>query len=114
ISSSQNNSEVLNIGDKAPFVTENEFDLSAMNNESKKDLPIAPTNDEYPVNEMEVSKGKRERTSDSEGRPPKAGSKGAFTKDIRLLMYGFGDEPIPATDSINVMEELVTDYITEM
>ncbi|CAG8621057.1 35172_t:CDS:2, partial [Racocetra persica] len=66
ISSSQNNSEVLNIGDKAPFVTENEFDLSAMNNESKKDHPIALTNDEYPVNEIEVSKGKRERTSDSE------------------------------------------------
>ncbi|CAG8671758.1 2166_t:CDS:2, partial [Cetraspora pellucida] len=65
-SSSQNNSEALNIGDKVPFVTENEFDLSTMNSESKKDNPVAPTIDEYPVNEIEVSKGKRERTSDSE------------------------------------------------
>ncbi|CAG8514332.1 10677_t:CDS:2 [Acaulospora morrowiae] len=48
------------------------------------------------------------------GRPPKTGNKGLFTKDIRLLMYGFGDEPNPAPDSINVMEELVVDYITEM
>jgi len=29
-------------------------------------------------------------------------------------MYGFGDEPDPAPDTINVMEELVNDYITEM
>ncbi|GBC26054.2 transcription initiation factor TFIID subunit 13 [Rhizophagus irregularis DAOM 181602=DAOM 197198] len=47
------------------------------------------------------------------GRPPK-GNKGVFTKDLRLLMYGFGDEPDPAPDTVNVMEELVNDYITEM
>lgn len=71
------------------------------------------------------------------GRPPK-GNKGVFTKDckynfqtykisfedrfsrsfyfflVRLLMYGFGDEPDPAPDTVNVMEELVNDYITEM
>ncbi|RIA92060.1 transcription factor TFIID complex subunit Taf13, partial [Glomus cerebriforme] len=47
------------------------------------------------------------------GRPPK-GNKGIFTKDLRLLMYGFGDEPDPAPDTVNVMEELVNDYITEM
>jgi transcription initiation factor TFIID subunit 13 len=29
-------------------------------------------------------------------------------------MYGFGDEPDPAPDTVNVMEELVNDYITEM
>ncbi|CAG8591652.1 32357_t:CDS:2 [Gigaspora margarita] len=65
-SNSQNNSEALNIDDKAPFVTD---DLSAMNTEPKIDNPVAPTEDEYSVNEMEVSKGKRERscTSDSEG-----------------------------------------------
>ena len=37
-----------------------------------------------------------------------------MTHSVRLLMYGFGDEPNPAMDSINVMEELVVDYITEM
>ena len=29
-------------------------------------------------------------------------------------MYGFGDESDPAPDTVNVMEELVIDYITEM
>jgi len=29
-------------------------------------------------------------------------------------MYGFGDEPDPAYDTVAVMEELVVDYITEM
>jgi len=33
---------------------------------------------------------------------------------VRLLMYGFGDESDPAPDTVNVMEELVIDYITEM
>ncbi|MBM6387864.1 MAG: hypothetical protein JSY10_28520 [Paenibacillus sp.] len=29
-------------------------------------------------------------------------------------MYGFGDVPTPASDSIAVMDDLVIDYITEM
>lgn len=29
-------------------------------------------------------------------------------------MYGFGDVPNPAADSIAVMDDLVIDYITEM
>ncbi|KAI9351868.1 transcription initiation factor IID, 18kD subunit-domain-containing protein [Pilaira anomala] len=40
--------------------------------------------------------------------------KGMFSKDLRLLMYGFGDVPTPASDSIAVMDDLVIDYITEM
>ncbi|CAJ0874299.1 13619_t:CDS:2 [Entrophospora sp. SA101] len=44
--------------------------------------------------------------ADRRGRPPKS-TKGIFQKDLRLLMYGFGDEPDPAPDTIAVMEELV-------
>ncbi|KAI8889495.1 TFIID-18kDa-domain-containing protein [Backusella circina FSU 941] len=40
--------------------------------------------------------------------------KGMFAKDLKLLMYGFGDVPNPASDSISVMDDLVIDYITEM
>ncbi|KAI9310239.1 transcription initiation factor IID, 18kD subunit-domain-containing protein [Dichotomocladium elegans] len=40
--------------------------------------------------------------------------KGMFAKDLKLLMYGFGDVPNPATDSITVMDDLVIMYITEM
>ncbi|CAO3641612.1 unnamed protein product [Mucor hiemalis] len=40
--------------------------------------------------------------------------KGMFSKDLRLLMYGFGDVTNPAADSIAVMDDLVIDYITDM
>ncbi|CAG8505787.1 546_t:CDS:2 [Paraglomus occultum] len=47
------------------------------------------------------------------GRPPKE-KKGLFAKDLRLLMYGFGDVVNPAPDTVNVLEEMVIDYITDM
>ncbi|KAL1935458.1 hypothetical protein VTP01DRAFT_4598 [Rhizomucor pusillus] len=40
--------------------------------------------------------------------------KGMFAKDLKLLMYGFGDVPNPAADSISVMDDLVITYISEM
>ncbi|KAI8138114.1 transcription initiation factor IID, 18kD subunit-domain-containing protein [Fennellomyces sp. T-0311] len=40
--------------------------------------------------------------------------RGMFAKDLKLLMYGFGDVPNPASDSIAVMDDLVINYITEM
>ncbi|KAI8344482.1 transcription initiation factor IID, 18kD subunit-domain-containing protein [Chlamydoabsidia padenii] len=40
--------------------------------------------------------------------------KGMFAKDLKLLMYGFGDSPNPSADSIALMDDLVIDYITEM
>ncbi|KAI9256655.1 transcription initiation factor IID, 18kD subunit-domain-containing protein [Phascolomyces articulosus] len=40
--------------------------------------------------------------------------KGMFAKDLKLLMYGFGDVSNPASDSIAVMDDLVMNYITEM
>ncbi|KAI8070841.1 transcription initiation factor IID, 18kD subunit-domain-containing protein [Gongronella butleri] len=40
--------------------------------------------------------------------------KGMFSKDLKLLMYGFGDVPHPSADSIALMDDLVIDYISEM
>ncbi|KAI8350878.1 transcription initiation factor IID, 18kD subunit-domain-containing protein [Choanephora cucurbitarum] len=40
--------------------------------------------------------------------------KGMFSKDLKLLMYGFGDVANPAADSVAVMDDLVIDYITDM
>ncbi|KAJ8661882.1 hypothetical protein O0I10_002213 [Lichtheimia ornata] len=40
--------------------------------------------------------------------------KGMFAKDLKLLMYGFGDVANPASDSISVMDDLVIMYISEM
>ncbi|KAI8054459.1 transcription initiation factor IID, 18kD subunit-domain-containing protein [Syncephalis plumigaleata] len=40
--------------------------------------------------------------------------KRVFTKDLRLMMFGFGDVPHPDMDTVNVLEEMVIDYITDM
>ncbi|KZS99227.1 TFIID-18kDa-domain-containing protein [Sistotremastrum niveocremeum HHB9708] len=37
--------------------------------------------------------------------------KGVFVKDLRNLMYGFGDEFHAAPDTVNVMEEILIEYI---
>ena len=30
------------------------------------------------------------------------------------MMYGFGDEQVPFTESVDLLEDLVVEYITEM
>ena len=33
---------------------------------------------------------------------------------VKLLMYAFGDDPNPNPESVNILEEIVTEYINEM
>src|SRR6266545_2475385 len=33
---------------------------------------------------------------------------------VRSLMYGFGDDRNPANDTVNVMEEILIEYITDV
>ncbi|VDB83005.1 unnamed protein product [Peniophora sp. CBMAI 1063] len=40
--------------------------------------------------------------------------KGLFAKELRSLMYGFGDDRNPASDTVNVMEEILVEYITDI
>ncbi|KAI0054103.1 TFIID-18kDa-domain-containing protein [Auriscalpium vulgare] len=40
--------------------------------------------------------------------------KGLFTKELRSLMYGFGDDRNPANDTVNVMEEILVEYIADI
>ncbi|KAF9012510.1 transcription initiation factor IID, 18kD subunit-domain-containing protein [Cyathus striatus] len=40
--------------------------------------------------------------------------RGLFTKELRNLMYGFGDDRNPANDTVNVMEEILIEYITDI
>lgn len=37
-----------------------------------------------------------------------------FSRELRLMMYGFGDVSQPLDESVDVMEELVVNYITEL
>ncbi|KAG9019636.1 hypothetical protein FRB90_011982 [Tulasnella sp. 427] len=47
------------------------------------------------------------------GRKPTT-FKGAFVKDLRNMMYGFGDDPNPAPDTVNVMEEILMEFIADV
>ncbi|KAJ7774575.1 transcription initiation factor IID, 18kD subunit-domain-containing protein [Mycena maculata] len=40
--------------------------------------------------------------------------RGLFTKELKNLMYGFGDDRNPANDTVNVMEEILLEYITDV
>ena len=37
-----------------------------------------------------------------------------FCFAVRCMMYGFGDEQVPFTESVDLLEDLVVEYITEM
>jgi len=43
-----------------------------------------------------------------------ANFKGLFSKELKSLMYGFGDDRNPANDTVNVMEEILVEYITDV
>ncbi|KAI9284565.1 transcription initiation factor IID, 18kD subunit-domain-containing protein [Umbelopsis sp. AD052] len=40
--------------------------------------------------------------------------KGMFLKDLKPMIYGAGDVPQPASDTVALMDDLIIDYITEM
>jgi transcription initiation factor TFIID subunit 13 len=37
-----------------------------------------------------------------------------FSKELRCMMYGFGDDQNPYTESVDMLEDLVIGYITEV
>ncbi|XP_056642247.1 transcription initiation factor TFIID subunit 13 isoform X1 [Diorhabda carinulata] len=43
-----------------------------------------------------------------------AGRKRLFSKELRCMMYGFGDDQNPYTESVDIIEDLVIEFITEM
>lgn len=40
--------------------------------------------------------------------------RGAFAKDLAYMMYGFGDAKEPDPDSIELMEDMLVDYLTNV
>ena len=38
----------------------------------------------------------------------------SFFFAVRCMMYGFGDDQNPYTESVDLLEDLVIEYITEM
>ncbi|XP_023727437.1 transcription initiation factor TFIID subunit 13 [Cryptotermes secundus] len=43
-----------------------------------------------------------------------SGRKRFFSKELRCMMYGFGDDQNPYTESVDLLEDLVIEFITEM
>ncbi|KAI6036557.1 hypothetical protein BKA83DRAFT_4164544, partial [Pisolithus microcarpus] len=43
-----------------------------------------------------------------------ANFRGLFTKELKSLMYGFGDDRNPANDTVNVMEEILVEFIVDV
>ncbi|XP_033119757.1 transcription initiation factor TFIID subunit 13-like [Anneissia japonica] len=37
-----------------------------------------------------------------------------FSKELRCMMYGFGDDQNPYTESVDLLDDLVMEFITEM
>ncbi|KII88466.1 hypothetical protein PLICRDRAFT_140722 [Plicaturopsis crispa FD-325 SS-3] len=54
-------------------------------------------------------------TGGATGRGRKqANFKGLFNRELKSLMYGFGDDRNPANDTVNVMEEILVEFITDV
>nr|CAD7459873.1 unnamed protein product [Timema tahoe] len=43
-----------------------------------------------------------------------SGRKRLFSKELRCMMFGFGDDQNPYTESVDLIEDLVIEFITEM
>ncbi|KAK7598078.1 hypothetical protein V9T40_006313 [Parthenolecanium corni] len=46
--------------------------------------------------------------------PSSGGRKRMFSKELRCMMYGFGDDQNPYTESVDFLEDLVIEFITDM
>ena len=40
--------------------------------------------------------------------------RGLFTEDLRRIMYGYGDDADPLKETVNIVEDIVIEYISEM
>eukprot|EP01092_Planopodium_desertum_P004797 TRINITY_DN2031_c0_g1_i1.p1 TRINITY_DN2031_c0_g1~~TRINITY_DN2031_c0_g1_i1.p1 ORF type:complete len:111 (-),score=0.73 TRINITY_DN2031_c0_g1_i1:46-378(-) len=50
----------------------------------------------------------------TEPQPRGSKRKKYFTKELRVLMYAYGDVKNPLSETVDVMEELVLEYLTTM
>jgi len=51
---------------------------------------------------------------DVEEDAPLEKRKKMFTKELRCMMYGFGDDQNPYSESVDLLEDLVVEFVSEM
>eukprot|EP01124_Arcella_intermedia_P001404 TRINITY_DN10763_c0_g2_i1.p1 TRINITY_DN10763_c0_g2~~TRINITY_DN10763_c0_g2_i1.p1 ORF type:complete len:136 (-),score=29.14 TRINITY_DN10763_c0_g2_i1:99-467(-) len=65
--------------------------------------------------ESQPSERKRGRKpANSESKKDNSSKPVSFVKDLPTMMYGFGDVKNPEDETVNLMQELVFEYIREM
>ncbi|CAH1799345.1 unnamed protein product [Owenia fusiformis] len=55
----------------------------------------------------------KDQFEDEDDDAPLQQRKKIFSKELRCMMYGFGDDRNPYTESVDLLEDLVVNYITE-
>ena len=76
---------------------------------SKHDRDESDNMDETDQENTDATGG--EMTSATDGHS--SSRKRLFSKELRCMMYGFGDDQNPYTESVDMLEDLVIHYITE-
>ncbi|KFM82054.1 Transcription initiation factor TFIID subunit 13, partial [Stegodyphus mimosarum] len=67
---------------------------------------MAATNEDYDQFEDELQESQETQAGDKRKR--------LFSKELRCMMYGFGDDQNPYTESVDLLEDLVIEFITEI
>mmetsp|Transcript_29041 Transcript_29041/g.72908 ORF Transcript_29041/g.72908 Transcript_29041/m.72908 type:complete len:152 (+) Transcript_29041:455-910(+) len=57
--------------------------------------------------------GASKRKAPEEKAEPQFKKRGIFTKDLRMMMFGFGDVEQPLQQTVDTVEDVLVDYITE-
>lgn len=76
--------------------------------------PKKPANDSDSDAEIdeddETGRTERRRRRRDKNKPKKR----LFTRELKMMMYGFGDKENPLPETVDLMDDLVTEYITDM
>ncbi|XP_022082109.1 transcription initiation factor TFIID subunit 13-like [Acanthaster planci] len=71
--------------------------------------PSEASDDFFQESSDHASASETDQGSDVTGR-----KKRMFSKELRCMMYGFGDDQNPYTETVDLLEDLVLDFITDM
>ncbi|XP_071134865.1 transcription initiation factor TFIID subunit 13-like [Mytilus edulis] len=65
---------------------------------------------------MAAAESEKDQFDDEDGEDdtPLEKRKKIFSKELRCMMYGFGDDRNPYTESVDILEDLVIEFLTEM
>lgn len=61
--------------------------------------------------EDEIVSNAQPSTSGGGGSSSDAKKKHYFYKELRCMMYGFGDDKVPYTESVELLEEIVVEFV---